>query len=316
MNDIREPEIDIMDYWRIVSKRKVLILLLIITGVSGTALYSLLIDEIYRSEGVITPTAAKETGAGNTTSLQQFSGIAGISIPNSTSASEVVNLLKSKTLREEVIINYNLLQFLFPERWDGARGVWKKNGAAGYGRSLSGIAAAFSGAETALGKINNNEDDGRPSIWDGLRALDDIVVITHIPKDNIVVINAEYRDPLVAADIVRHMMAALNEHMSNETKRVARANSRYLEEQLDKVSDPLIRNKIYNLIAQQIEISMMSEVKENFAFKVLDHPRVPDKRIRPRRGMMAALGLGVSLIGGVLLAFLMEYVERIRGVYR
>ncbi|MBI5809847.1 MAG: hypothetical protein HZB21_01460 [Deltaproteobacteria bacterium] len=315
MNGIHEPEIDLMDYWRIISKRKVLILLLVIGSVSGTTVYSLLIDEIYRSEGVITPTAAKETGVGIPSSMQ-FSSIVGISIPNTASASEVVNLLKSKTFREKVIMNYSLLQVLFPERWDGTRGAWKKNGAAGYGRSLSGIATTSSGAKTAPGRIDNNEDDVRPSIWDGLRALDSIVVITHIPKDNIVVIGAEYTDPVSAADIVKHIIAALNEHMSNETKRVAQANSKYLEEQLYKISDPLIRNKIYNLIAQQIEVSMMSEVKENFAFKVLDHPRVPDERIRPKRGMMAALSFGVSLVGGVSLAFVMEYMERIRGAYR
>ncbi len=86
--------------------------------------------------------------------------------------------------------------------------------------------------------------------------------------------------------------------MSSEARRVATINQKYLEEQLGKTADPLIKQKIYNLIAQQLETSMMAEVKENFAFKVIDPPKVPDKRIKPKRIQMVLLSFVIVHLYG------------------
>jgi uncharacterized protein involved in exopolysaccharide biosynthesis len=97
---------------------------------------------------------------------------------------------------------------------------------------------------------------------------------------------------------------------------VATINRQYLEDQLGKTADPLIRQKIYNLIAQQLETSMMAEVKENFAFKIIDPPKVPDKKTAPKRTLMVVLSLIVSLCIGVFSAFFMEYLEKMKSKER
>ena len=116
----------------------------------------------------------------------------------------------------------------------------------------------------------------------------------------------------MAAKINEYFLTALTDHMSGEARRVAMINRQYLEEQLGKTADPLIKQKIYNLIAQQLETSMMAEVKENFAFKVIDPPKVPDKKIRPKRTQMVLLSFFASLFMGVFLAFFMEYREKMK----
>jgi len=108
----------------------------------------------------------------------------------------------------------------------------------------------------------------------------------------------------------------LTDHMSSEARRVATINQKYLEEQLGKTADPFIKQKIYNLIAQQLETSMMAEVKENFAFKVIDPPKVPDKKIKPKRTQMVLLSFVVFIFMGVFLAFFMEYLEKMKSKQR
>ncbi len=116
--------------------------------------------------------------------------------------------------------------------------------------------------------------------------------------------------------MVEYILTALTDHMSSEARRVATINRQYLEEQLVKTADPLIKQKIYNLIAQQLETSMMAEVKENFAFKVIDPPKVPDKKIRPKIILMALLSFVASIFMGVFLAFFMEYIEKAKSKER
>jgi LPS O-antigen subunit length determinant protein (WzzB/FepE family) len=123
-----------------------------------------------------------------------------------------------------------------------------------------------------------------------------------------IVVTAEYRDPQAAARILGYFLSTLNEHMSNEARREARANRRYLEKKLATTADPLVRQKIYSMIANEIEKEMFLDRKEGFAFKVIDPPRVPKNKIRPKRAQMVQLSFIISLFAGIFLVFLFEYI--------
>jgi uncharacterized protein involved in exopolysaccharide biosynthesis len=194
----------------------------------------------------------------------------GISAPASSSMSEIVNLLKSNVLKEKVIKKHNLLPVFFKEK------------------SLRG------------------KSEGQKT-WKGIRYLQEALKVSPNQKDNSIQVSMQFRDPKTAADIVNYTLLELTDHMSNEARRVADTNKKYLESQIDKTADPFIKTKIYSLIAQQIETAMMAEVKENFAFKILDPPRVPDTKTKPKRTQMVIIAFVVSLFLGIFIAFGKEY---------
>src|SRR3989338_1051034 len=107
----QDDEINLLDYWRVIWKRKVLIILLVFVTALITAVYSLSLINIYQASVIITPISSKDSGGGGGLSAlaQQFGGLPGISLPGSSSASEIVNLLKSNILREKVIDEFNHL---------------------------------------------------------------------------------------------------------------------------------------------------------------------------------------------------------------
>jgi len=196
----------------------------------------------------------------------------GITANQASNVSELVSLLQSNILMERVIMKNNFVPVFF--------------------------------GEEAKGK---NADE---QIWDGIRYLkDSIYKVRDNKREGIIELSAQYRDPQVSAGILTAILAELTDYMSSEAKRVADTNKKYLESLIDKNSDPLIKQKIYALIARQIEISMMAEVKENFAFKVLDPPKIPDRKIRPDITLNILLSFIMSLGGGICLAFIMEHVK-------
>lgn len=197
----------------------------------------------------------------------------GISAPEQSNTSEVVGLLKSNILRERVLKRYNLLPVLFEEK------------------SLK----------------DKTEDE---KIWMGLRYLEEALKINFNQKEGTVSISMDFKDPKIAADIVNYILKELNDYMSSEIRRVAETNRRYLESQIDKTADPFIKTNIYSLIAKQIETSAMAEAKENFAFKVIDPPKAPDKRSKPKRKLMVVVSFVVSLFFGIFLAFFKEYIDK------
>jgi uncharacterized protein involved in exopolysaccharide biosynthesis len=133
------------------------------------------------------------------------------------------------------------------------------------------------------------KEPGVPDIMDGIRALNEIINVNYNMKEDIITLTVNFPDAEMAAKIANSYITALNDHMSLEAKRIAITNREYLEKQLQETNDNLVQQKIYNLIAEKIETMMMAEVKEGFAFKVLDPPMTPDKKSKPKRSQMVIL---------------------------
>lgn len=268
----QEDEINLLDLLRVILKNTKFILTIVFVVVVVTAIVSLIMTPTFESKAVIMPsTQQKDIGLGSMLA-QQF-GIAGPSSPAST---EIKSLLESNTLKEKIIKRFNLLKVLLEDKYEKL-------------------------------KMEKTENE---LMWMGIRALNDIMKVNFKQKDNTIEIVVGYKDPKIARDIVVYILTELTDYMSNEAKRVAETNKKYLESQLDKTADPLIKTKLYNLIAQQIETTMMAEVKEGFAFKILDAPMVPDKRTKPKRKMMVLIAFVTSLFVGIFAAFIREYINK------
>jgi len=311
----KEDEINLLDLWRVIRKRQKLIIRIVVGTVLATIIISLLMTNIYQAKAVITPVSAKDSARGGSLSAlaQQFgglAGLAGVSLPGGSTASEIVALLESNVLREKVIERYNLLPVLFYDDWDAEKKDWKRGGVKINPLYYVGKLVRMLFPDS---KKVKKKDDDIPDIWDGIRMLDeDIVSVKNDVKDNTITITAEFYDPEMASKIIEYFLVTLTDHMSGEAKRVASTNKQYLEGELGKTADPLLKQKIYELIAQQLETSMTAEVKENFAFKVIDPPKAPDKKMKPKRALMVILSVVVSGFIGVFVAFFLEYLEKVK----
>ncbi len=307
-----EDEINLLDYWRVIWKRRKLIGYIVVATVLLTVVVSLFMTNIYQARAVITPVGSKDGGGGGLAAslAQQFGGLPGIAMPGLSSSSEIVSLLKSNILREKVIVQHNLMPVLFYRQWDVKQQRWKASEGGFSLNPLTWVSSLINLVTPTPTSGARKKQPGVPDAWDGLRALDGIVKVNSNVKEGTITITADYRDPDLAAKFVDYFMISLTDHMSSEARRVAQINLKYLEGQLVVTADPFIKQKIYNLIAQQIETSMMTEVKENFAFKVIDPPRAPDMKIKPKRSQMVMISFVIALFMGIFAAFFLEYLEK------
>ncbi|MDI9570373.1 MAG: Wzz/FepE/Etk N-terminal domain-containing protein [Pseudomonadota bacterium] len=312
-----EDEIDLLEIWGVIWKRRRLIGYIVAAMVFLTVAVSLLMTNIYQSEAVIVPVAGKEGGAGGGAAAAlaaQFGALPGIATPGATSMQEIVSLLKSNVLREKVIEQHKLLPVLFEEDWDAEKQRWKAEGGGGGFRinlnPLSWVSSLLALVRPPPPPSIAKKKPGIPDVWDGIRALDKMVTVKHDMKQGVITITGQFPDPELAAKLVEYFLTTLTDHMSAEARRVALTNQKYLESQLGGATDPFIKQKIFNLIAQQVETSMMAEVKENFAFKILDPPKAPDRKFKPKRAQMVVLSFVVALFIGGFTAFFLEYLEK------
>lgn len=283
-----DDEINIIDLVKVVWKHKGLIIGIVFVAVMAVATDAFLQSgmRMYEAKAVIITAASRDPYMAS-----RLAGQFGLVPPASPMSSEIVSILKSDTLTERIIVNNNLMPILLPKKQNTAQ--WDDNK-----RMWAGINALKGMTKIAISKDKDS----------GLAGLAGIANTAN----TVIELSIRYKDPKMAADLVNMTLNALTEYMSGEVRRVAEINKKYLESQIDKTLDPFIRTKIYSLIAQQIETAMMAEVKENFAFKVLDPPRVPVRAIGTNSLRRVLMSFMVSLFLGICAAFGKEYFMKMK----
>ena len=304
----QEEPILLLDYWRAISKRKILILLLTLVTALTTAVYSLYIPNIYEAAAVITTVSERDSSSSAAMQMLGASGlagladVAGVSFPGGQKLNVLESYLKSNIVREKVIVKNDLLPVLFPKQWDKEKREWKRHSPGFLRKTLNALSRVVAANDTAMQKP---ESDRGPTISDGLRALQGMVIVKNNVKANTLTITVDDRDPRMAANMVTYVLDALQDHLSEEKKRSANENRDYLKGQLVKAVDPLTRQKIYSLLSKQIETALMAEVKGNI-FTVIDPPRVPDRKVKPHRARLVINSFILSLVIGMFLAVYLE----------
>jgi uncharacterized protein involved in exopolysaccharide biosynthesis len=286
---MEDDEIDLMDLIKVVWKRKRLIIAIVILAGIGSVIGSLMLANIYRSEATIIPREVEKSGA--SAALSAFGGLGGMAgsilgIGNSGSLEKLEVVLKSRMLSRKIYEThkFDILAALYPDTWDPEGQKW----------------------------LPDVEEP--PTEQDVVKALSEMLTIK-VPRDKRTLsVSFEHQDPAFAKKMVDLYLTALSEALRQETLQDATQNQKFLNAQLDQTSDVLLKEKIYALLAKEIEKETFARGQMPYSFQILDPPIVPDldKKIKPRRSQICILSVVVAGMLGLFLAFLMEYITKLR----
>ncbi len=108
-----------------------------------------------------------------------------------------------------------------------------------------------------------------------------------------------------SADIVKYYLDEGKSRLQEEALDRAVKNKKFIEEQIGKTVDALTRDRLYALYGQEVEREMMARNREQFGFRVVDAPRVPDRKFKPHR-----------IVGLIMSAFLTFFAGWIFYIFR
>lgn len=238
-----------------------------------------ILPRVYRSTALLMPVTAERSGAGGLGSaLGQLGGLAalaGVKVgTNDAELEEAIAVFKSRQFSDSFIAELNLRPKFFADRWDGANKRWKA------GKREPTAAEAF---EYFDKKVRT---------------------LTRDTKTGMVTLKIEWRDPAEAAAWANELVSRLNVEMRRRATEKATASLKYLQDELAKTEDMGTRAAIYRLVELQVKQIMLANVTQEYVFQIVDKALIPDedKYVRPRKGVMLAIGLFVGVALGVLLA--------------
>ncbi len=256
----------------------------VITGIVSvlTLVVSFLLTPIYRSTAVILPINEPITPLIEGSGLSSLVGLIGIGGGSSSSTIKVI--LKSNSIKENIINRHDMMGILFEDERDKKNNKWK---------------------------------DEPPTIWDGIRKMDDLVIIEEDRKTGAISISTDYRDPSIAADISKWFIEELRKTLQEKSFSMARNQRENIEEIIGslkghlkvpegdipdfsvfmrKMRDLEISEKAYEELLVQYYLAKFKEAKEDIVFQVIDEAKPPDKPIRPKKVKNTLIGFFISLL--------------------
>ena len=281
-----DEEINLLDLLLVLVKRKRLIVGLVLFGGIVAVIISLLLPNIYRSEATILPREQEQTSASAISSA--FGGLGGmvagqLGLGGGGSLEKLEVVAKSRLLAQRVIEKFDLMPILFSDSWDQKTKKWIV--------------------------------EKPPTVQDGIRKIvDDLMNVSSDIKKGTLKISFEHRNPETAKNIVDYFLTETSGIMREVVLRDAAENMRFLTEQLDRTTDSLMRAKIYDMLAKEIEKDTFARAQKYYGFYVPDPPIVPDldKKAKPKRAMICILSVVVAFFIAVFLAFFLEYLGRLK----
>jgi uncharacterized protein involved in exopolysaccharide biosynthesis len=236
----------------------------------------------YKVEVSLMVATQSQSGGGLSSLASQLGGVAalaGLATGGQGERYEAIEYLKSKDLAANFIAEQNLLPVLFAGRWDATNKRWRES-----------------------------NPDEQPSLADGVRYFSrSIRGVTEDRRTGVVVLSVTWRDRKQAAAWAEGLVQRANAQLRDRAINEARTSLAYLEREANSATQVPIREALYRLVEGQLKTAMMANARPDYAFRVVDSARVPDREdfVSPKRFLFGALG-GMA---GLLLAALLVMIR-------
>ena len=280
-----EDEIDLGEYFAILRRNGWKIVLFSLAVGLVTLLVMFQFPNIYQATAVLTPAVDEKRpnpALGILASL-------GVDIGNPTKVEDLETLFKSNDLTVRVFQKYNLWPVVLPDKFDAVTGKVRPAWTDRLFRGEKGPRA--------------------PGDWDAIRAARDRLKVFVNKKVGTVSVSYESPSAEGSANIVKYYLDEGKTRLQEEAFDRASKNKKFIEEQIGKTVDALTRDRLYSLYGQEVEREMMARNREQFGFRVVDAPRVPDRKSGPHRAQIA---LFVTILSSVFSIPIFLYHQRRR----
>jgi len=264
-------------------------------------IYALMLPNIYQSQAVMMPMEANQGMSGM---LGQYSGmasLAGISLPSESGskAQEAIARIQSfEFFSNSFLPHIKLENLMAVKKWNQAS------------NTLTYDASAFNSESGQWVRKVKPPTSTIPSSQEAYKKqYQEIMSVREDKKTSFVTLSVEHQSPVIAQQWVEIMMDQIDQVMRDQDRQTALQSIAYLNSLAPTVNYEEISKALASLQQEQMKRLMMVEANENYIFKVLDSPIVPEMKVKPKRSLIVILGTMLGMMLSVLGVLVLHYTR-------
>jgi uncharacterized protein involved in exopolysaccharide biosynthesis len=251
---------------------------------------SFLFTPVYRAQVVVMPQTDQDMDRAMgsvstlTNELGGLAALAGLDSMGSQKKNEAIEVLRARATTAQLIGQDGLMPILYEKLWDKSRNAWR-----------DGVRV--------------------PSMTEAVdRFQKKVRVITEDRRTGTVTLDVTWRDPQLATKWATDLITLVNARMRQTAETEADRTLRYLDGEIARTQAVEMQAVLFRLVATQLRKKLLAEVRDEYAFKMIDPATVPDLRRPdfPNRPLFAALGVLVGLIAALVVVMVLAERDRRR----
>lgn len=225
----------------------------------------------FTADNTVVPVEHSGASTAAAGALAGIASLTGVSLTESSTKQVAISTLDSRSLIESLIRDDDLLPVLFAGRWNAATRTWKRS-------------------------LLHPKD---PTLLDGYQYFfKSVVSVKEDKTTGLVHIAVKWKSPQLAQRWASELVRRTNEVLRQSDLDESEHRLAFLNEQASKTSDVDLKRAIYTLIQQELKQETVVRGSDQYAFKIVDPPVVPEKKSSPNRVLIVVLGfLGGWLFG-------------------
>jgi len=285
-----DDEIDLRELFAVIWRGKWIIIASTLILAIAAVIFSLKQPNIYKASALLAASSQENNKLnGMASQLGGLASLAGINLGGGGGTDQTtlaIEVLKSRQFFSEFAVKYNIKpQLMAPLSWDRMSGALSLN------------PELYDADKKVWVREVKAPQKPEPSDQESHEVFKSVLTIATDKETGLITIGAEHISPIVAQQWVTWAVDDINQVMKQRAKEETLANINYLKKELEKTSLSQMQTVFYQLIEEQTKKLMLTEVSNDFVFKVIDPAVVAEQKIKPKRALIVVLG---TLLGGML----------------
>ena len=281
-----DDEIDLRELFNVLWTAKKLIIQITAIFAIGSVVYSLSLNNHYKSESLFLARSASENQG-----LSQYSSLAamaGISLPSSgeDKAAQMIELIKSRKFVKHLMTFENILPSILAAK--------------SYNNSTQELLFNQKLYESETKTWKNKPKNNRtmiPSYLEAHKAYLGMLSIAQDKRTGFISINIEHISPVFAKDFLELIIRESNELLRKKDMEESKQGLEYLTSELSKTPFVEIKESINALIEVQLETQMLAQINQDYILIEIEPPFIPEQKSKPSRALICVTG---TMLGGML----------------
>tara|TARA_B100002019_G_C21196499_1_gene561698 strand:+ start:73 stop:978 length:906 start_codon:yes stop_codon:yes gene_type:complete len=283
-----EKDLSLKDFMALLWNKKLFIFVFSLFFAIFSIIYALSIPNKYTSSALLIPNQSEASNAGMLSQLSGMASLAGISLPaesNDRSTEAIEKIRSFEFFNKHFIPNIQLENLMAVKKWE------PDTGNIIYDESIFNSDKGVWIREVSYPKKTI------PSSQESYKTYRTILNVSQDTKTSFVYLTVKHHSPFIAQRWAEIIISEINNSMRINDKDKAIKSIDFLNNQLPKVNYEEIRVSIAKLQEEQMKSLMLIESNNDYIFRTLDSPIVPEIKSSPNRALICFL---ITLFGFIL----------------
>tara|TARA_B100000900_G_scaffold205352_1_gene174049 strand:- start:5283 stop:6245 length:963 start_codon:yes stop_codon:yes gene_type:complete len=303
LTNLKDDEINLKEIFNIIFQGKKLIAFFTVFAFCLSLIYSLTLQNIYKSTAILNPIEKTDSISG---ALENFSGIAslaGINLPASTQESntaKAIEKLKSLSFFEnEIMPNIKLEELMAVKYWDEQKNILVFDSNI-YNVESNLWVRDFSFPQKQI-----------PSAQESFLQFHDKNLFVNLDNQTgFVTLEIEHQSPFIAKQWADLIVKQINSFYREKDKAEAEKAINFLNSQLEKTRLSEVRLALVNILELEIQKLTLVEANELYVFDYIDPAAVMEEKFGPNRVLIIILGMLFSLIASIIFVLFRHFQKK------